>query len=408
MTLVMTLLVRDEADIIVPMLEYHLSAGVDRLIITDNGSVDGTREILARYAADDRVVVEDDPVQDKNQSAKVTRMARRAATEFHADWVLNADADEFFVPIDRSLTLHELFARLSPAIVSATFPVVDMTGAPAVSGTGLERLVFRDERPESTLYERSGLRAHSTHDVLHIGSAEVIVAQGNHYVSLASAGEIPSELGLESLHYPWRSFAQFQSKVVNAGAAYESNPDINPSPRHHGMRDYRLLRAGLLEDAYVYRHPLPSDMPSSDLPEDAWVPHRLAALLESGTAVCADLLADALASSGLAYTPARIDEAHRLMPKVLVLDEYRTVEATAARHSQLRAAELEQVLESSREELAGCRQELAASRHETAHLRAEIDRIRGGRAYRVASTIARAGRSVSAPLRGRQHRPDNP
>ena len=49
MKLVMTLLVRNEADIVDAQIAFHLHAGVDFVIATDNGSDDGTVEILERY-----------------------------------------------------------------------------------------------------------------------------------------------------------------------------------------------------------------------------------------------------------------------------------------------------------------------------------------------------------------------
>ena len=49
MMLVLTLLCRDEADILESMLRFHLAQGVDRIIATDNGSVDGSLEILQRF-----------------------------------------------------------------------------------------------------------------------------------------------------------------------------------------------------------------------------------------------------------------------------------------------------------------------------------------------------------------------
>ena len=52
MKLVMTLLVRDEADIVDAQIAYHLHAGVDFVVATDNRSVDATTEILERYARD--------------------------------------------------------------------------------------------------------------------------------------------------------------------------------------------------------------------------------------------------------------------------------------------------------------------------------------------------------------------
>ena len=51
MRLVMTLKVRDEEDVLEANLRYHLAQGIDFFIVTDNGSVDRTPEILSRYQA---------------------------------------------------------------------------------------------------------------------------------------------------------------------------------------------------------------------------------------------------------------------------------------------------------------------------------------------------------------------
>jgi hypothetical protein len=42
MKLVLTLLVRDEEDVIATNIAYHLSRGVDHIIVSDNCSLDGT------------------------------------------------------------------------------------------------------------------------------------------------------------------------------------------------------------------------------------------------------------------------------------------------------------------------------------------------------------------------------
>ena len=48
----MTLVVRDEVDIVDAQIEYHLNAGVDFVLATDHDSRDGTTDILEKYVRD--------------------------------------------------------------------------------------------------------------------------------------------------------------------------------------------------------------------------------------------------------------------------------------------------------------------------------------------------------------------
>ena len=61
MKLVMTLLVRNEEDILVMNLEHHLSQGVDFFIVTNNCSVDSTPKILQTYVDRGLMEVIDEP-----------------------------------------------------------------------------------------------------------------------------------------------------------------------------------------------------------------------------------------------------------------------------------------------------------------------------------------------------------
>ena len=107
MKLVLTVLARDEADVIDAQIGYHLNAGVDFVIATDNGSHDGTTEILERTNAtgpppDSRAGRGPPPgrVGDAHGAAR-----GRASG---ADWVINTDADEFWWP--RGAILKEVLA----------------------------------------------------------------------------------------------------------------------------------------------------------------------------------------------------------------------------------------------------------------------------------------------------------
>ena len=300
MKIVMTLMVRDEIDIIAAMIEHHLAQGVDAIIATDNGSVDGTTEVLQRYADLNLLELHHDPVFRKQQHAVVTGMARRAFTEHGADWVVNADADEFWVPVDKRLTLHEALDAIPIELDAFTAPVTNLVGPPALRGSGIDRLVWRDHRTSEQLHD-VGIYAQPTADAVHRGDPNVVVAQGNHFVSLQSKGQPDPAFALEVLHLPWRSWSQLEQKVVHAGRAYEANPNLKPSKNHHGMADYRRYQAGRLQYAFLLRQPLERDLLAGQadgvFARDPWLRDELHALATRARipellAACLDASAD--------------------------------------------------------------------------------------------------------------------
>ena len=298
LTIIGTLMVRDEVDIIAAMIEHHVAQGLDRLIVTDNGSVDGTAEVLQQYADAGIVELHHDPVHLKQQHVLVTRMARRARTEYGADWVINADADEFWVPRDKKLTLRAALEATPLALNAFPVPVTNLVGRPARRGAGFDRLRWRDARTKEQL-NAVGIYAHPTDNVVHRGDPEITVAQGNHFVNLQSNGTPDPSLALEVLHVPWRSWSQHERRVLNTGRAYDANPDLNPSPNHHMMNDYRRYQAGRLWYLYLLRLPGEAELIAGEADgtfvPDPWLAEHLHALVDR--AHRPDLLAACLDAS---------------------------------------------------------------------------------------------------------------
>ncbi|MCY4046442.1 MAG: glycosyltransferase family 2 protein [Cellvibrionales bacterium] len=98
----MNLLIKNEVDIIADNLKYHSQVGVDQFVIMDNGSTDGTRELIESLKEEYELHIIDRPVADYQQSNWKTEMAK-VAKKRGAHWVITNDADEFWVAKSGSL-----------------------------------------------------------------------------------------------------------------------------------------------------------------------------------------------------------------------------------------------------------------------------------------------------------------
>ena len=102
--LIMTLLVKDEEEILEKNIRFHKEMGVDGFIVTSHNSKDKTDEILEKLKEEGivlEIIHEKDPAY--HQVKFVDRMIKIAKRKYKADWIINADADEFYY--SRSLNL---------------------------------------------------------------------------------------------------------------------------------------------------------------------------------------------------------------------------------------------------------------------------------------------------------------
>lgn len=98
MKLIMTLLVRDEEDILEENIRFHLNSGVDYIVATDNGSKDGTIDILEKYKKKKLLDYRIENKHTYEQDKWVSMMAEKAVSVYKADFLMHCDADEFWVP----------------------------------------------------------------------------------------------------------------------------------------------------------------------------------------------------------------------------------------------------------------------------------------------------------------------
>lgn len=244
MRLVMTLLVRDEIDIVESMLEFHYESGVDHVIATDNGSRDGTLEVLRRFEDRGRLDLLHEPPSDFSQHRWVTRMANRAVEEHRADWVIHADADEFFISTGhRSLKDH--LDLVSPDVAVLKVRRHDHVAhvRPGVRPPPAE-MIYR--KAVSTNLAGDPLPP----KVVHRAIAGVRITQGNHEVVGDLHGRTECDDALAVHHFPLRSDSQFATKVRNAGSGYARNRELDPLTGFHKRYWYDLLERAELDNHY--------------------------------------------------------------------------------------------------------------------------------------------------------------
>lgn len=205
----MTLLARDEEDILDAQLAFHLAAGVDLVIATDHCSRDGTTDILERYAREGHVHLIREPDEEFRESEYMTRMARLAAVEHKADWVVNSCADEFWWP--RGGDLKEVLAAIPARYGIVQAFVRHFPPRPDDAAFFAERMTVRlgPDAPMGSM--ESPFRAYPK--VLHRGADDVIVDRGSHGLSSNSLLALRGWHPIEVLHFPIRSRSQYAHRV---------------------------------------------------------------------------------------------------------------------------------------------------------------------------------------------------
>ena len=243
MMLVMTLLARDEIDIVDSWLAFHLNAGVDLVIATDNGSQDGTTEMLEEYARSGQVHLIREPGEDLRQDEWVTRMARLAATDYRADWVINSDADEFWWP--RGASLSEVLAAVPPryGTVGAFLRVFCPRPGdePFADRMTVRFSALAPINDPASLYK-------PIRKILHRGHPDIRVTRGNHALVDSPFAPLRGWFPIECLHFPLRSAAQCAHKAQLQGEAFEHHIARPPTAYHADM--FSALRSGQIDKYY--------------------------------------------------------------------------------------------------------------------------------------------------------------
>src|SRR5260221_2379309 len=216
--------VRNECDVIEQFVRHNLRY-MDALVVLDNASTDGTREVLDALAREGLPLrVDDDPEIRHAHAEKISALLHCASSWCDPEAVLALDADEFLRVGSRG-RLEAALSNLQPDTVGLLGWMTYLYAPLSVetSQGAFDDPVFRMVRrrcEECPSYYKVALPRPSQ------GWTSVFLDQGNHGARIVSTDGSLSPLpareleGLGLAHFPVRSSAQFTSKVVGGWLAY--------------------------------------------------------------------------------------------------------------------------------------------------------------------------------------------
>ncbi len=252
--LVMTLLVKNEQEILEYNIKFHLSQGVDFIIATDNGSTDATPEILEKYAKQGCLHIINEPSDAFNQDLWVNRMGKIAYEKYSATMLFHCDADEFWEHKNGNLK-EELLS----------LPHIDLLRVSAENKIMVDK-DGQEKFPEDVIYtvartsRKKSVSKLSNNRYLKKAFKKVIfktdkglfdVTTGNHKIvdDLRKAVQKKSK-NIIIHHYPVRGKEHFYNKVIGGGQALNKTKNISTTIGKHWRKWYSKYENGELEQEY--------------------------------------------------------------------------------------------------------------------------------------------------------------
>jgi hypothetical protein len=253
--LIMTILARDEEDIIRHNIEFHLARGVDYIIATDNGSIDETRDIFDEYRKKGVLHLIDEPGRNKSQAAWNNRMAKLAVEEYKADIVFHCDADEFWCPLRGDLKTEIWKSHYDVMAVKVVNVILEnRKGEESFPEDAMYAVVKpwkTSNYEEDTKKQNMYLYRYGTKVVFKTKKGALEVDQGNH--SVLNPGRYLFQgvsKHINIYHFPVRGKEKFYHKVIESGEAVEKNILLNKHQSFHIRRWFAAYKDGNLDREY--------------------------------------------------------------------------------------------------------------------------------------------------------------
>jgi rRNA processing protein Gar1 len=250
--LTMTILVKNEEDIIEANIKAHSKLGVDSFIVMDNNSTDGTREILEELKKEYEIIIIDEKGYYQ-QKKWMTKLAFLAKKKYKSNWVINNDADEFWIP-QNNLNLKENLSFKGGVLqVSRSNMVIynDIDNWYDSEYKVINQVNYKVGKPNIILGKIGRKTIVNPYGLIQINS-------GNHSAEHIAFHKKQEFSNIHIYHYPIRSFEQFKNNIENRKWLLENIKNVKMG--NHYRRWVKIYNDGNLEKEYENLLLLPEDI----------------------------------------------------------------------------------------------------------------------------------------------------
>jgi len=259
MRLVAVTCVRNEIDII-EAFARHTLALVDHLVVLDNGSQDGTGDVLRALAKEGLPLkIVEDPSLGQYQWQRMTYLMREwAVGRYGADWVVALDGDEFLVTREEPLIPEEAATDRPISLPWRTYvPDVCDDAAELNPVLRIRRRRMADNwEPVKVMVPKTLAALPNAH-----------LAQGSHELFVDGQHCEPRSHGRGYLaHFPLRSPGQYAEKIVISSLQHQAMAIRGYGWAYHYKDHFELLKRNEhaldqnLSEA-AQRYAVPADAP---------------------------------------------------------------------------------------------------------------------------------------------------
>lgn len=250
--LIMSILCRNEVDIIEANIKTHASLGVDGFVVMDNGSTDGTREKLAELSKQYNLHIVDQPSQTYQQAKWMKELAFYARDKMNARWVISNDADEFWIPENGDL---KSYLQAKDSVVTVKRSNMLLTEDALKKDYHFSQAEHRVLYP--ICYDREVQKNDDQISMLLVPISPKVIVNPNGLIKLSGGnhrakhiGKVFSarnELGIRVYHYPIRSYSQFEANIKHRETLLKLP---NAKMDDHYRRWVRIYQQGELPEEF--------------------------------------------------------------------------------------------------------------------------------------------------------------